>query len=33
MCEIEDGLREVSGLHNAADLDGTFIFDEFADEE
>jgi hypothetical protein len=33
VCEVEDGLGEVSGLHDAADLDSTFILDELADEE
>jgi hypothetical protein len=31
--EVEDRLGEVSGLHDAADLYGTFILDELADEE
>jgi hypothetical protein len=33
VCEVEDGLGEVSGLHDAADLDSAFVLDELANEE
>lgn len=32
MCEVEDRLGEVGGLHDAADLDGAFVLDQFANK-
>lgn len=33
VCEVEDGLGEVCGLDNAANLDSTFILDQFTNQE
>lgn len=31
--EVQNRLRQVGSLDNASDLDGAFVFDEFADHE
>ena len=32
MREVQNGLRQIRGLDDAAHFDGAFVFDEFADE-
>jgi hypothetical protein len=33
VCEIEDGLRQVGRLDNAADLNSTLVLNELANQE